>query len=149
MEFRPYFEESEPFEAIGFTWRGSDNSEIPALWGHFDDKLGMLVDQSPGPLSFGICRDMDETGAFSYMVGIIKGAEMNVLDGLEVWEVPGGRWAVFSTQLSTIHACYEYIMGTWTKESGAEMRDGPTFERYPAGFDGGPQEYLEILLPIN
>lgn len=149
MEFRPFFEETESFEAIGFTWRGSDNSEIPPLWGQFDDKLGGLVDLSPSPLTFGICRDMDESGAFSYMVGIMKGSEMNVLDGLEVWEIPGGRWAVFSTPLSTIHACNQFIWGTWVKESGAVLRDGPSVERYPAGFEGGPDEILQILVPIS
>ncbi len=149
MEFRPYFEETESYEAVGYTWRGSDSSQIPPLWGHFDDRLGRLVDKSPSLLTFGICKDMDDAGVFSYMVGIMKGPEMNVLEGLEVWEVPGGRWAVFSTQLSNIHACFDYIMSTWIKESGVVMREGPMVERYPAGFNGQPHEYLEVLAPIS
>lgn len=149
MEFRPFFEEADSYKTVGFTWRGSDNTEIPPLWGQFDEKLGPLVDQSPSMLSFGICRDMDETGTFSYMVGITLGPEMSIADGLEIWEIPSGRWAVFTTPLSNIHDCYHYIMGSWSKESGEVLRDGPTIERYPAGFDGAPHEQLEILLPIN
>lgn len=149
MEFSPNFEETDSFEAIGYTWRGSDNSEIPPLWGHFDDKLGGLVEQSPSLASFGICRDMDESGAFSYMVGIAKSDGMNVSEGLEVWVVPGGRWAVFTTPLSNIHACYQHIMGAWSKDSGIVMRDGPTVERYPAEFMGGPEDRLDILVPVG
>lgn len=149
MEFCPLFETGDAYEVIGYTWRGTDNSEIPPLWMQFDQRLGGLMVQSPSPECFGICRDMDDQGAFSYMVGIMKGPDMAPKEDLETWSVPGGNWAVFSTPLSTIQDCYRHIWSVWAKDPESALRDGPTIERYPKEFEGAPQDVLHILVPVS
>jgi AraC family transcriptional regulator len=150
MSLVPAFEFLEPFEAFGYTWRGSDNKEIPALWGSFGDKLAPLMEKSPSMLCFGLCQNMDEaTGEFSYMVGIMKGDEIHDRDGFETWSVPGDRWAVFDTTLGDIHNTFGAIFGDWAKNSGAVLRNAPVIERYPVDFDGTPEAALEILVAIE
>ncbi len=147
---KPAFEELEPFEAYGITWRGTDNKEIPSLWAKFDEIVGPQMENSPSMLCFGICRDYDgATGEFSYMAGIMKGADVREADECETWSVPGGRWAVFGTTMAEIHSAFEFIMGEWTSTSGAVLRDAPMVERYPVDFDASPEARLEILVAIE
>ena len=66
--------------------------------------------------------------------------------------IPAQRYAVFTHRdhISTIRRTWKTIWHKWLPESGHELADAPTFERYGEAFDprsgrGG----LEIWLPLK
>ena len=66
--------------------------------------------------------------------------------------VPEHRYAVFrhAEHVSTIRRTHTRSGATWLPESGYEVADAPTFERYGEDFDGPPASAaMEIWLPIR
>jgi predicted transcriptional regulator YdeE len=148
MELKPTFEEREPMQVFGYSWHGNDNKEIPLLWGDFGRRLGPFLPMSPGGASYGVATDMDQDGNFSYLVGIALGPGMEAGDGFEIWDVPGGRWAVFPVPLTQIHEAIGMIYGQWVPQSGTALRAGLLIERYPADFCPDGNNVLDILIPV-
>lgn len=149
MELTPTFEVREPMQMFGYAWHGSDNKELPLLWADFGPRLGPFLEASPGGASYGVCRGMDQDGNFDYLVAIARGPGMEPSDGYQVWDIPGGRWAVFPVPLQQIHQAIGAIYDQWLPQSGIALREGPMVERYPPDFcPDSEHNVLDILIPV-
>jgi AraC family transcriptional regulator len=70
-----------------------------------------------------------------------------------VKEIAGGKYAVFTHKgaYEKFTNSYDYIFGTWIRESGMQLRDEPCFEKYLNSPDNTKTDKLltEIWVPVR
>jgi AraC family transcriptional regulator len=147
------FENGRPLLIAGlgerYTWESS--KAIPAHWQRLVPHLG-AIPRRIGSMTFGVSYNGDDEGNFDY----IAGCEVNDFSALATafsrLRISAQRYAVFGhgAHISEIRRTVCTIWTRWLPDSGHEVADAPSFERFDDAFDsetgmGG----LEIWIPIK
>jgi AraC family transcriptional regulator len=149
----PRFESHDTFLVAGLSERYDckTNKAIPAQWQRFVPHIGHIAGQI-GAIAYGVCCNPDDDGNFDYIAGV----EVSSFSGLPPEfgrvRIPPQKYAVFShaDHISTIRRTTMTIWNKWLPESGLEVADAPSFERYNEAFDGNTGlGGLEIWIPIR
>ncbi|WP_420628050.1 MerR family transcriptional regulator [Candidatus Leptofilum sp.] len=136
------------FTAVGLMYFGkNENQEIPQVWGKLNARIGEIANKNG--IAYGVCGEMHEDGRFKYMAGYDVSEVTSLPDGMERWDVPEQKYAVFSCTLKTIGQTYQYIFDTWFAKSGYEKADGPDLEYYGDEFDLKTGEGMAIYMPVK
>lgn len=149
---KPRFVDARPMlvAGIGARFEYGNMDGIPTQWQRFNQHLGSIPAEIDGA-AYGVCTASDANG-FDY----ISAVEVSGFSDLEPTfmrlRIPAQRYAVFSHRehVSTIRNTMRAIWSDWLPQSGHEVAEAPTLERYGTEFDpytgnGG----LEIWLPIK
>jgi predicted transcriptional regulator YdeE len=100
--------------------------------------------------AFGLCAPADESGAFKYMASFAVSDTSQIPEGMQVWEVPAQKYAVFPTTLDKVGETYKYAFETWLPGLGYEYTQGLDFEYYDENFDPEVEgSKFEIYVPIK
>jgi predicted transcriptional regulator YdeE len=94
---------------VGPRYHGkNENNEIPQMWQAFHPRIGEIKNMVTDRLAYGISASMDlETGEFDYIAGFEVSGGKEVPEGMVAFEVPGGRYAVFTTTLLKIGETFQ------------------------------------------
>ncbi len=148
----PRFVQGKPMLVAGlgarFTYGNMDG--IPSQWQRFNQHIGNIAEEVDGA-AYGVCTSSDANG-FDY-ISAVEVREFSDLDpDFTRLRIPAQRYAVFRHRdhISTIRNTMRAIWNEWLPQSGHEVADAPTLERYGPEFDpqtgsGG----LEIWIPIK
>ncbi len=150
-EMEPKIVTKPAFTVVGMLYHGrNEKNEIPQMWGEFVPRIGEIKHQLETHESYGVCRDLEPEGVFEYVAGVPVRKVEDVPEGMVSWDVPEGKYAVFTCTLKTIHEAYQYAFQTWLPGSGYQRADGPDFEYYDADFDpDASHPELYIYIPIK
>jgi len=144
----PRFETMQSLKLAGLSGRFDleSRARIPALWDRVVNDHG---DAMTGGETFGVCFDFAEDGSFSYLVGWPAAAQADRA-GLEVLDLPAGRYAVFDHggHIGTISETWSGIFANWAPSSGHVPGDGPEFERYAPDFDPSKPGRVAVWIPV-
>jgi predicted transcriptional regulator YdeE/DNA-binding transcriptional MerR regulator len=137
------------FTAVGMIYCGkNENQEIAGLWREFTPRMSEIKHVVDG--AFGLCAPADESGAFKYMASFAVSDTSQIPEGMQVWEVPAQKYAVFPTTLDKVGETYKYAFETWLPGLGYEYTQGPDFEYYDENFDPEVEgSKFEIYVPIK
>jgi AraC family transcriptional regulator len=161
LTMEPRFEQREKELAIGLgdTFAEECSPEIEKLWNKFQSRMHEIENVKPG-YALGICmathpeviKKPDTT--FVYAATLPVSAIGKVPPGMTVFEIPPGKYAVFTHNgsLDTLTHTANYIWGTWIPKNADNYRhaDGPDFELYDKRFN--PQTRsgeIHIFIPIK
>jgi len=136
---------------LGERYTCETSAGIPSQWQRFQPYLGQIPAQLGGT-AYGVCCNCDDAGNFDYVCGVeVKDFSTLPADWSRV-RIPEQRYAIFHQRehISAIRSTWNTIWNKWLPESGYEVVDAPTFERYGDDFDsvtgtGG----FEIWVPIK
>lgn len=148
----PRFVQGRPMLVAGlgqrFEYENMDG--IPALWERFHAHLGNMAGEVEG-VAYGVMANSDDKG-FDYICGAEVADFSDIDPALTRIRIPPQKYAVFSHRdhISTIRNTMHAIWAGWLPQSGHEVADAPSLERYGREFDprsgtGG----LEIWIPIK
>lgn len=143
--------ERPEFIVVGLKYRGkSEQGEIPQLWQALGPRSGE-IEMVDDTAAYGISANIDqETGEFDYVAGFEVSSAEDVPEGMVAFEVPGGRYAVFSTTLPKIGETFDQAYHTWLPQAGHQPRSGPEFELYDERFDPqDPDSEFDLYIPIK
>ncbi|MEP2706631.1 MAG: GyrI-like domain-containing protein [Roseibium sp.] len=88
----------------------------------------------------------------SHVAVSIRNTFPNVLEGLEYFDVSGGKYAVLehTGPYQTLNSAYEWLYGHWLPDSGLEPKDAPPLEVYINDPRTTPSAQLrtDIRLPL-
>lgn len=144
--------ERSAFTVVGLKYRGkNEKGEIPQLWGALGLRTGEIENLVDDSAAYGISANMDmETGEWDYIAGFEVNTAENVPEGMAAFEVPGGRYAVFSTTLPRVGETFHNAYHTWLPQAGHRPSGGPEFELYDRRFDSqDPGSEFDLYLPIE
>lgn len=159
MEFR--MERTEEFKIVGLVDRGNpDNQDymesepvLGPLWQRFMDEFDpRLYEEHLYTQPFW------QVAAYSYKPEgeTAIGAEYRGVcpQGMELYTVPAGSWAVFSfpgpTGYPHVPEAYARILTEWFPQSGySRDKNMPNLEVYPAGDINAPEYRWEIWMPVK
>jgi AraC family transcriptional regulator len=147
------FENGGPLLIAGlgerYTWETSKAG--PAQWQRFVPYLGNISGQV-GKATFGVACNGDDEGNFDYIAGVEVTDFSDLPPAFSRVRIGPQKYAVFSHRdhISTIRRTVRTIWTKWLPESGHEVADAPSFERFGEEFDpktgmGG----FEIWIPIK
>ena len=147
------FENGKPLLIAGlgerYTWETS--KAAPAQWQRFASYLGNISRQV-GRATFGVACNGDDDGNFDYIAGVEVTDFSDLPAAFSRVRLGQQKYAVFSHRdhISTIRRTVNTIWSKWLPESGHEVADAPSFERFGEEFDpetgmGG----FEIWIPIK
>lgn len=128
------------------------NHDIPDFWTQCgrDGTFDLLKKYRKDDDNYGLCSPTSsEKSCFDYAIGILCDAKTPVPDGLKIWTIAEGLWAVFpciGDDESCMDGVWEKIYREFLPQSGYEMRSYADFEYYPAHRDG---VFCEIWVPIQ
>ena len=136
----------EAFSVIGLKYRGkNENQEIPQLWGKLMPRFGELEKLINSNVSYGAARNTDyESGEFDYLAGFEFAGGEDLPEGMDIWDIPEQKYAVFTATLPTLMETFKNINESWLPGSGYESTSGTEFEYYDETFD--PQDSNSIVL---
>ena len=104
----------------------------------------------------GISHDdpkVTEADKLRYDACIVVSKDVKPDGAMGVQEVPGGKFAVFTHigDYDKLESSYDYIFGKWLPESGKELRNVHSFEKYLNAPENTKPEKLktEIYIPIQ
>jgi AraC family transcriptional regulator len=140
------------FTVVGLKYRGkNEEGEIPQLWQTLGPRTGEIETMVDDTAAYGISADIDmETGEFDYLAGYEVSSAEEVPEGMVAFEVPGGKYAVFSTTLPKIGETFDQAYHTWLPQAGFQPRGGPEFELYDEAFDPqDPDSEFDLYIPIQ
>ncbi len=147
------FVHGEPLLVAGLGERYNDatSAGIPAQWQRFQPHLGNIPGQV-GSTAHGVCCNSDDEGSLDYIAGVEVSDLSDLPAEFSRVRVPARWYAVFfhRDHISAVRATWRTIWSKWLPESGHEVADVPSFERYGGAFDprtgmGG----LEIWVPLT
>lgn len=148
LEMEPEIVSKPAFTAVGLKYFGkNENKEIPQLWGTLNPRAGEIKHKTG--IAYGVCGEMEENGRFHYLAGYGVTDTSSLPSGMETWDVPAQKYAVFPCTLDTIHQTYQYIFDTWFPQSGYQKAEGPDFEWYGENFDVETGEGMAIYMPVK
>jgi predicted transcriptional regulator YdeE/DNA-binding transcriptional MerR regulator len=144
---------SQPaFTVVGMKYRGkNENNEIPQLWQAFGPRMGEVQHKVAPEVAYGVCSTFDEqSGEFDYVAGFEVDSTAGIPEGMVSFEVPGGKYAIFTCTLPTIGEAYKYAFETWLPQSGHRRADRPDFELYDEKFEPSVLDSeMFIYIPIE
>jgi len=125
------------FTVVGLMYRGKNEAgEIPQLWGKLMPRVGEIKHINERHEAYGVADNFDPgSGEFSYLAGYEVSKVEDLPEGLVSWDIPEGRYAVFTCTLPTLMETIHVIHHTWLPESGHKRGDGPEFEFYDKDFN--------------
>jgi AraC family transcriptional regulator len=134
----PKFVNKPAFTVVGMMYRGKNEvGEIPQLWGKLMPRAGEITHINERYEAYGVADNFDqESGEFSYLAGYAVSKVEELPEGMVSWDVPEGRYAVFTCTLPTLMETIHTIYRTWLPESEYKRSDAPEFEFYSKDFDG-------------
>jgi AraC family transcriptional regulator len=147
------FENGRPLLIAGlgehYTWESS--KAIPAHWQRLVPHLG-AIPRRIGSMTFGVSYNGDDEGNFDYIAGCEVSDFSALPTAFSRLRISAQRYAVFGhgAHISEIRRTVCTIWTRWLPDSGHEVADAPSFERFDDAFDsetgmGG----LEIWIPIK
>jgi AraC family transcriptional regulator len=144
--------ERSGFTVVGLKYRGkNEQGEIPQLWQVLGPRTGEIENLVDDTAAYGISANVDmETGEFDYIAGYEVSSAEEVPEGMVAFEVPDGKYAVFSTTLPKIGETFDQAYHTWLPQAGEQPRGGPEFELYDERFDPqDPDSEFDLYIPIE
>lgn len=130
---------------------------IPQLWADFGPRRKEL-DLTIGSDSYSVAvydtshfADFKPHHEFERWAAVEVEAQQLVPTGMKKLELPGGWYAVFHYRgMSTDSSIFNYIYGTWLKESGHALDDRPHFEVLGKNYrNNDPTSEEDIWIPIQ
>ena len=149
---KPRFVDGKPMliAGIGARFEYGNMDGIPAQWQRFNQHIGNIPGEVDGA-AYGVCTASDANG-FDYISGVEVSGFSDIDPEFMRIRIPAQRYAVFAHRdhISTIRNTMRAIWSDWLPQSGHEIAEAPTLERYGKAFDpdtgnGG----LEVWLPIK
>lgn len=139
------------FTVVGMKHRGAPgNPEIPKLWDRFIPLEQQIKHRAEPHIGYGVMGRYDPaTNTFDYMAGVPVTSTDDIPDGMETWQLPAGKYAVFTTCLKTIHQDMNAIYSQWLPGSGYQPVDQPNFELYDEDFKGGDEDPVYVYIAIQ
>jgi AraC family transcriptional regulator len=150
-DVKPKVMEREGFTVAGLKYRGkNENNEISQMW----QELGPRVEEIKnmvGDVAYGISANMDMvTGEFEYIAGFEVSSAEALPEDMVSFEVPGGKYALFTTTLPKIGETFQNIHHAWLPQTGHSPTGGPEFELYDEKFNPqDPDSTFELYIPIR
>jgi AraC family transcriptional regulator len=148
----PKIIERGAFTVVGLKYRGkNENNEIPQVWEAFHPRIGEIPNLVTDFVAYGISAEMDPgTREFTYVAGFEVSSAEDVPQGMVDFEVPGSKYAVFTTTLPKIGETFQHAYHTWLPTSGYQPGGGPEFELYDQRFDvQDPNSEFDLYIPIK
>jgi AraC family transcriptional regulator len=148
----PKIVEKSGFTVVGLKYRGkNENNEIPRLWQVLGPRTAEIKDRVDDYVAYGISANVDKsTGEFDYIAGFEVSPTQELPEGMVSFEVPGSKYAVFSTTLPKIGETFNNAYHTWMPESGYQPTGGPEFEVYDERFDPqDPDSLFDLYIPVK
>jgi AraC family transcriptional regulator len=149
----PRFETQRPMLFAGLVERHDCQSPagIPDQWQRFAPYIGMIPTQV-GKVAYGVIYNFDSDSNFDYLCGVEVSNASLLPQGLTSLQIAAQKYAIF-THRGHIAGIRATIAAIWNKgipESGCQVADGPTLERYGPEFNpvtgmGG----VEIWIPVR
>lgn len=140
------------------TWiSGQDNEQFGRFWAEsmqngLIDELNRLTENQPGAVTeahvFGVSRvEEDPNDRAFYFYIAAETPESDTPAGLDQFDVPAAKWAIFSNRgelpMSLIEA-EMYAFMEWLPSSGYRHANAPELEVYPSR----DSAFVEFWLPI-
>lgn len=148
----PKVVQTEAVTVLGLRYRGrNQQNEVFQLWQALHQRMGEIGHLVDDRVAYGISDNMDQaTGEFDYVAGYPVTREGEAPEGMVLWEVPGGTYAVFTCTLPTIGQVFDYAYKTWIPQSDYGCAGGADVERYDERFDPAePSSEFELYIPIQ
>jgi AraC family transcriptional regulator len=140
------------FTVVGMKYHGkNENNEIPQMWGQFGPRVPEIKHIVDPHVAYGVCDNFDESSSeFDYIAGFEVGSTAEIPEGMVSWDIPEGKYAVFTCTLPTLGETYQYAYYTWLPQSGYQRAAGPEFELYDESFDPkDPSSKMDVYVPIQ
>ena len=140
------------FTVVGMKYRGkNENNEIPQMWQELGPRVEEIKDMVGPQVAYGISANMDmASGDFDYIAGFEVSSAETVPEGMVSFEVPGGKYAVFTTTLPKIGETFHHAYDTWFPQAGYAPTGDPEFEVYDERFDAqDPSSTFELYIPVK
>lgn len=138
------------FAGIGQRFDYEAMGGIPAQWQRFNQHAGAIPNEVPGA-TYGICTNADTNG-LDYICAVEVTDFSDIDTDFTRLRVPAQSYAVFahSGGIGEIRSVIRAIWGEWLPNSGKQLADAPSLERYGKDFDprtgsGG----FEIWVPLK
>jgi AraC family transcriptional regulator len=148
----PKIVERVAFTVVGLKYRGkNENNEIPQVWQALGPRTGEIASMADDTAAYGISANMDmETGEFDYIAGFEVSSAVDVPQGMVAFEVPGGKYAVFTTTLPKIGETFHEAYHTWLPQAGYQPAGSPEFEVYDEQFNPqDPDSEFDLYIPVK
>jgi AraC family transcriptional regulator len=129
----------------------NDDNQIPQLWGEFGPRMSSIENVVNPQVCYGVVTKFDQTShEFEYVAAMEVIGDADLPAGMERFDLPEAKYAVFTCTLPTIGEAYGFIDGTWLPQSGHRRTGGPEFELYDERFSPeDPSSEMEIYIPIQ
>ena len=147
MELIPEFKDMPGYHVYGYTWVGSDNSEIPALWKQMGERFAPILGGGFPDHCYGIGSDFQPDGVFTYTIAIDYTEGMLVPDGFLIHDIQPGHYAVFTVPMDAIGPSVGYIYGEWLPASGWKHRGTPEVQIFE--MTSHATNSMQILVPVE
>ena len=147
MELVPEFKDMPAYHVYGYTWVGSDNSEIPALWKQMGERFAPILGGGFPDHCYGIGSDFQPDGVFTYTIAIDYKEGMLVPDGFRIHDIQPGHYAVFTVPMDAIGPSVGYIYGEWLPASGWKHRGTPEVQIFE--MTSHATNSMQILVPVE
>lgn len=132
----------------------------PGIAGAFQQLGGILVARQLIPQVRGMIavyhdapESKPEAEMKSHAAVIIDDSFPEKIEGLEYFDIAGGRYAIMqhSGPYATLGSAYEWLYGKWLPQSGEQPRDAPPIEFYVNDPRNTPPDKLrtDIRLPLK
>lgn len=105
-----------------------------------------------GRVAYGVCCNSDDDGNYDYICGVEVSTFSGLPEEFSRVRLAAQRYAVFAHRdhVSTIRRTITTIWNKWLPQSGHEIADAPTFERYGEDFDSNSGTgTIEIWMPLR
>jgi AraC family transcriptional regulator len=128
----------------------NEHGEVPRLWFEFIPRFGEVKNVINRNQAFGVLDNFDQaTRELDYFAGLEVDSVEDVPDGMTSLQIPGQRYAVFTTTLPDLMDTLRSIHKEWLPQSGFEHARAPDMEVYGTDFD--PQDEtsnLAVWIPV-
>jgi predicted transcriptional regulator YdeE len=132
------------------TYTFESRVNIPKQWDRFAPQLGNVPGQA-GPDAYGVSWNYQPGSGFDYLAGVAVADAESLPADLAHVELPAGRYVVFTHRdhIATLPRTIDTIWMKWVPDSGLQLADAPTFERYTERFDPATGKGdVEIWIPL-
>jgi len=102
LNMEPVIKEYPAFKVVGLakTFDMETRANIPKLWDELVPRFAEIRDAKDGT-TYGLCRRVDQPGAFNYMACMEVSGIGDVPEGMEGIEIPAAKYAVFTHTISS------------------------------------------------
>lgn len=141
--------ELKPTKVIGIVYKGKNaNGEIPEMWNVFNIRFKEIKNPDMSKF-YGLCYDLSTAGAFTYMAGLGVDTVEEIPNGMELQEIPGGKYAIFTFKdhISQIGTFWDEIYKVGLKANNLEPLNSMTFELYDERFQLNGE--CDIYIPVK